>query len=251
MQTKNNDMNERTTATLAQIVINDYRATAVFEQYQLDFCCRGKRTLQEACAEKAIPAEEVLAALRKAMISVDTTAAGYDNTGMGRLADYIVAKHHNYVNTQMPLIYGYLQKVAGKHGDRYPYMVQVLSLFTLIKDELEQHMQKEEIVLFPRIRAIEQAMKAENELVVNSTYLQAPINMMEQEHEQAGSLMAEIRKLTNDYTPADDACTTHRMVIAALRDFEQNLHQHVHLENNVLFPGALNLFRQTGQHTSA
>jgi regulator of cell morphogenesis and NO signaling len=125
-------------------------------------------------------------------------------------------------------------------------MLKVFELFAAIKEEMELHMQKEEVILFPRIRETENLVKEGKEIIINSTYLQAPINMMEQEHDHAGSMMAEIKKLTNNYEPPVDACTTFRLSFAALQAFELDLHQHVHLENNILFPKALHLFGAAG-----
>ena len=145
----------------------------------------------------------------------------------------------------MPQIFAYLQRVSSKHGDRHPEMYKVFEAFNAVKEEMEEHMKKEELILFPRIKSLETLITEKTELKLNITYLQAPINMMEEEHEQAGKLLAEIRELTNNYAPPDDACTTYRLSFAALKAFELDLHQHVHLENNILFPKAIDLFKKT------
>ena len=149
----------------------------------------------------------------------------------------------------MPVILGYLQKVVSKHGDRHPEMIKVLQLFTAVKEEMEGHMQKEELILFPRIKDIEHQLTEGKQIIINSTYLLSPINMMEQEHDHAGSLLAEIRQLINDYNPPADACTTYRLCYASLQAFELDLHQHVHLENNILFPKAMQLFGMSNQYS--
>jgi regulator of cell morphogenesis and NO signaling len=161
------------------------------------------------------------------------------------MTEYIVVTHHSYVKKEMPLIIGYLAKIAAKHGERHPEMLKVLQLFAAIKEEMEHHMQKEELVLFPRINEAERILAEGKELSINSSYLSSPISLMEQEHEYAGSMLAEIRKLTHNYTAPHDACTTYKLSFVALEAFEKDLHQHVHLENNILFLKALKLFQPT------
>lgn len=224
--------------TLAAIVSDKHQAAAVFEKYQLDFCCKGKRTLQEACDEKHIAVEPVIEELQQVFntcsIVPDQVTAVMSAT---QLVDYIVLKHHLYVKQAMPLIYQHLYKVASKHGDRYPYMQEVFQLFATLQQEMDSHMQKEELVLFPRIKDVEKAIQQkEFSAALNVGYISQPIHMMEMEHEEAGSLMAEIHKLTNAYTPPADACTTFRTCLAELKAFEEDLHRHVHLENHILFP---------------
>ena len=224
--------------TLAAIVADRHQAAAVFEKYQLDFCCRGKRTLQQACEEKQIAVEPVIEELQQVF---DTGSAVQDQVVLAmsasQLVDYIVLKHHLYVRQAMPLILQHLERVATKHGDRFPYMQQVLELFTVLQQEMDCHMQKEEQVLFPRIKEVEKAVQQNGpKTALNLGYISQPIHMMETEHEEAGNLMSEIRQWTSDYTPPADACTTFRISMAELRAFEEDLHRHVHLENNVLFP---------------
>lgn len=236
-------MNELLTKSLAQIVNNDHRAASVFEKYHLDFCCKGKRSLQQACTESEIKIEEVLAELEKTKQSKsDKVTINYDNFSLTQLAEYIVSTHHEYVKKEMPAIFMYLQKVAAKHGERHPEMLKVFETFMALKEEMEQHMQKEEVVLFPRIKEMEKQTGMGNQPQINISYLKSPITMMEHEHDHAGAALAEIRQLTANYNPPVDACTTYRLSFAALEAFELNLHQHVHLENNILFPKALRLF---------
>jgi regulator of cell morphogenesis and NO signaling len=243
-------MNELMTKSLAQIVNNNHRAAIVFEKYHLDFCCKGKRTLAQACTESELKAEEVLSDLERTIQSSSSSIAiNYDNLSLAQLAEYIVMTHHSFVKKEMPVILGYLQKVVSRHGDRHPEMIKVLQLFTAVKEEMEGHMQKEELILFPRIKDIEHQLTEGKQIIINSTYLLSPINMMEQEHDHAGSLLAEIRQLINDYNPPADACTTYRLCYASLQAFELDLHQHVHLENNILFPKAMQLFGMSNQYS--
>lgn len=236
-------MSEYAQKTLAEIVTRSYTAAPVLERYHLDFCCRGKRTLALACSEKGLVLEEVELELTQA----DNRTSGLQDQmflemNNEQLIGYILLKHHFYVRQNMPVIYGHLEKVAMKHGDKYPHMRQAYLKFAMLKIDLESHMQKEEQVLFPRIRHFS------NEALSNidsrqhlANMIQGPVSVMESEHDHAGALMQEIRRLTNDYTPPEDACTTHRLCLQELREFEEDLHQHVHLENNILFPRAAKL----------
>lgn len=236
-------MNEIKTKSLAQIVNNNHRAASVFEKYHLDFCCKGKRTLQQACNEKDLKIEDVVADLKTTeQRSSDKVTINYDTLSLARLSEYIVMTHHSYVKKEMPQILSYLQKVASKHGDRHPELLKVFELFAAVKEEMELHMQKEELILFPRIKEMENMVAEGNVIRINHTYLRSPINMMEQEHDHAGEMLAEINRLTDNYHPPADACTTYKLSFAALQAFEMDLHQHVHLENNILFPKALQLF---------
>ena len=241
-------MTELSTQSLAQIVKANHKTAAIFEKYNLDFCCKGKRSLEQACAEKALPVDQVISELQTAANSCHV-AADFNKMSLAQLVDYIVLTHHKYVKEVMPQIFAYLQKVTSKHSDRHPELLKVFKEFTVLKEEMEEHMHKEETILFPRIKAVEKNGAEKIELNVNNTYLQAPVSMMEEEHEQAGRLLEEIRELTSNYTPPADACTTYRLSFAALQAFELDLHQHVHLENNILFPKAIELFKQINAET--
>jgi regulator of cell morphogenesis and NO signaling len=169
----------------------------------------------------------------------------FDKMSLSELCNYIVETHHTYVKKELPQIYFYLRKVAGKHGERHPELHKIFQLFSNVKEEMESHMQKEELILFPRIKELDKLTSGEEaNLKLSIAYLQAPIDVMEMEHDFAGSTMNEIRNLTNNYTPPQDACTTYRLSFEALKSFEQDLHQHVHLENNILFPKSIHTFME-------
>ncbi|MBK6829121.1 MAG: iron-sulfur cluster repair di-iron protein [Chitinophagaceae bacterium] len=228
---------------MASIVTGNHQSAAVFEKYDLDFCCKGKRSLQDACRDKKINPAAVLMDLEKIMQLSDTGSQHMAEKSLSELTSYIVSTHHEYVRRQLPLIHGYLDKVASKHGERHPELYPILENFSAIREEMELHMQKEEKVLFPRIREIENLSNWNQPLSLSSTFISAPVSMMEQEHEHAGALMAEIRTLSNDYNAPGDACTTYKLSFASLQAFEEDLHRHVHLENYLLFPAALQLIR--------
>ena len=231
--------------SLAQLVKTNHRAGNVFEKYHLDFCCKGKRSLTQACTEQQLPVEEVITELEAVFAKADNQSGpGFESMRLTQLSEYIVSNHHSYVKTEMPQLYAWLQKIASKHGERHPELYKIYQLFAAVKEEMEEHMKKEELILFPRIKELQKLIDNENaNLQMNITYLQSPITVMEQEHDHAGTMLNEIRILSNNYTPPADACTTYQLSFAALKAFEMDLHQHVHLENNILFPKAIEMFR--------
>jgi regulator of cell morphogenesis and NO signaling len=235
-------MNDLLTTSLAQIVTGNHKTASVFEKHNLDFCCRGKRTLQQACADTGLNADEIVSELEGANTSTAGEMYDPDHMLLSELTDHIVNTHHVYVKKELPLLFGYLQKVTAKHGERHPELTRIFGLFAAVKEEMELHMEKEEKILFPRIAEMEKLVADHATVAINKNYLAAPVSMMEQEHDHAGSMMAEIRRLSNNYMPPADACTTYRLSFAALQAFEADLHRHVHLENYILFPKALHLF---------
>jgi len=239
-------MNESLSSlSLAQIVNSNHQAASVFEKYHLDFCCKGKRSLEQACTEQQLSVSKVTEDLENIFTKDNNSTVDFEKMNLTQLADYIVQTHHAYVKNEMPQIYAYLHKVSSKHGERHPELYKIFQTFNAVKEEMEGHMKKEELILFPRIKELEKLANNENaNLHLNITYLQSPITVMEQEHDHAGSLLNDIRILSNDYTPPQDACTTYRLSFAALKAFELDLHQHVHLENNILFPKAINMFSE-------
>ena len=231
--------------TLAQIVNSNHKAASIFEKYHLDFCCKGKRSLEQACLEQQIELSEVMGELGYIFSKAAAGEVDFDNMSLTQLCDYIVQTHHAYVKNEMPQIYAYLHKVSSKHGERHTELYKIFQIFTAVKEEMEGHMKKEELILFPRIKELEKLTNNENgQFQMSIGYLQSPINVMETEHDHAGTQLNEIRLLSNNYTPPQDACTTYRLSFAALQAFEIDLHQHVHLENNILFPKAIEIFKQ-------
>lgn len=220
--------------TLASIVTKNHQAVPVLEKYHLDFCCKGRRTLSEACEEKGISLESILQEL--AITGAEKPGLVFDELTAEELISYIIIHHHLYVKQTMPVILGHLQKVATKHGERFTYMPKVFDLFLTINGEMLLHMNKEENILFPRIREIAANANAAHKKQFAAGFIDGPVSVMEQEHDQAGSIMYNIRELTSNYTAPADACTTFRVVLAELKAFEEDLHRHVHLENNILFP---------------
>ncbi len=226
--------------TIKDIVVEDYRTAAIFEKYGLDFCCKGNRSLAQACNEKGIskePLERELESIKQSGNASDTHLPLWSPSF---LAEYIVQNHHSFVRAVTPSMKAHVIKVAAVHGENHPEMIRVRDLFIALSDELSQHMLKEEQILFPYIAALARArslnMKAPAAAFGS---VEHPINMMRSEHEAAGSALEEIRSLTKNFTPPADACTTYHVTLEELDAFEKDLHRHVHLENNILFPMAL------------
>lgn len=226
------------TTPLAKIVNTNYNTSRVFEQYGLDFCCKGKRTLEDACKEKCIPVGNVVTDL-EGILGAEKSSVNFDEMSLTELATYIVDVHHQYVRRTMPLIKNYLLKVTSQHGDRYPYMKQVQTIFTRLNNELEVHLQIEEQVVFPLITDLEKG-------IARRESLSSGIVMMEHEHDTAGDLLTEIRDATSNYEIPEQACTTFKVLLRLLHELETDMHKHVHLENHLLFPRAVKLAGQIG-----
>lgn len=228
--------------TLKSIVSGDFRAAAVFEKYSLDFCCGGGITLDQACSEKKVDAALVYAELAELEIQSNAGTPHFSAWPLDELIDYIVNVHHRYVREAIPVLLAHTRKVAAVHGGRHPEVVAVARHFEFVAQEMTAHMMKEEHVLFPYIR---QLVKAKREDGVFQPPLfggaHNPIRMMEAEHQAAGNELASVRSLTNNYVPPGDACTTYRVTYQELKQFEEDLHRHVHLENNILFPKTIGL----------
>lgn len=231
--------------SLSSIVLEQHELVPVLEKYNLDFCCRGKQTLAEACAEKNIDLAKLVLEMNES-VSPGTAASVFTRMSAEELIAHILPHHHFYVKNSMPVIINHLDKLVSKHGERYPHLNRILQLFTAVKDEMLAHMQKEEQVLFPRIKEITALISQEKELIYLRDYITSPIKAMETEHDHAGQALFEIRRITNNYTAPEDACTTHQVCLQELKAFENDLHQHVHLENNILFPMALGFVRHAG-----
>ncbi|MDE3237189.1 MAG: iron-sulfur cluster repair di-iron protein [Bacteroidota bacterium] len=234
-------MSELLEQSLASIVSKHHEAAVVFEKYELDFCCKGKRSLQDACDEHQLQALTVAEEIIKSIDQFVPSHLPFTEMTAEELINYIVIHHHFYVKQTIPVIFTHLEKVAYKHGERFPFMIEVYRLFAEVRHELTDHLYKEETILFPRIKQLGKMEIQEKEVVTGSGYIQGPVQVMEMEHDHAGDLLQKIRHLTNNYTPPAGACTTFRLSLEELKAFEEDLHKHVHLENHILFPKALQM----------
>jgi regulator of cell morphogenesis and NO signaling len=233
--------NTLTEKTVAEIVAEDYRTAEIFKRHGIDFCCGGKKTIDKVCAEKKIDPEKLEHELYLLQVAPVNAQQNYNDWKLSFLADYIVNIHHKYVNDNLSLISEFAAKVAKVHGQHNIETVEINTLWKAVSDELTVHMKKEELILFPFIKALERYMSGElKELPpYHFSSVENPIRMMEDEHESVGTLMHRIEKTSNNFTPPDHACNTYRVLYAKLKEFQDDLMQHIHLENNILFPKAI------------
>jgi regulator of cell morphogenesis and NO signaling len=228
-------------STIREIVADDYRAAAVFQRHGLDFCCGGNRPVADACQEAGIDAAAVMSELEQ-LTAPATDQPRVTSWPLDFLADFIVSNHHAYVRSAIETIGVHARKVASVHGENHPETVEIARRFEEIAAEMTSHMAKEERILFPYIRSLALAERnGEAPPPAPFGTIANPIRMMEAEHQSAGDTMAAIRRLSRGYQPPEDACTTYKVTYKELEAFEADLHRHVHLENNVLFPRALQL----------
>ena len=232
-------------ATIKSIVTNDFRAAAVFEKYSLDFCCKGGVTIDEACSVANIDAALVYNDLAQLVNGAREKMPHFAEWPVDELTDYIVNVHHTYVREATPVITAHSQKVASVHGNNHPEVIAIARHFESVAAELQSHMMKEERVLFPYFRALVKAKRGELKFVPPPFgTVQHPIQVMEAEHQAAGEEMNAIHSLAGNYVPPKDACTTYCVSFKELQQFEQDLHEHVFLENNILFPKAVAIERE-------
>ena len=224
---------------IGAFVAEDFRTAAVFTQYGIDFCCRGNRSLEDVCEKNGILTSELVERLENVLNAKTDQSIDYKSWPLDLLIDYIEKKHHRYVEEKSPIIKQFLDKLCKVHGERHPELFEVNELFTASAGELAQHLKKEELVLFPFIKKLLKA-KASNTPLEAPGFgtVKNPIAMMMQEHDNEGVRFRQIAEITNDYTPPADACNTYKVTFAMLQEFEQDLHLHIHLENNILFPAA-------------
>lgn len=231
--------------TIGEIAAKDIRKAQVFKKYGLDFCCGGKKTLNQACAEKGLDVVQVEKELGQADPNVKNRPLPYNEWSPEFLVDYIVNTHHSYVRKTLPDLMQFSAKVATVHGAAHPELAKVNQLVGEINAELISHMAKEEKILFPYIKNLAHSLQNNNS--IKAAGISGPINAMEMEHDMVGNLCEEVRKITNNYALPADACTTYSLLFGMLQEFEDDLHLHIHLENNILFKKALEMESQAAR----
>jgi regulator of cell morphogenesis and NO signaling len=222
--------------TVSEIVAANPSSARTFEKYGIDFCCGGNKPLAEVCSERGLSVEE----LSHELTAIDAPAPQRDwrKAPLAELTDHIIGKHHEYLRAEMPAIASRIDRVLEAHREKHGGTISaVREVFVTLKEELAEHMMKEERVLFPAIRR----MEATSRLVMPAGAINQPICMMEHEHATAGQAWADMRRLTDSYAVPEDACNTFRVLYRQLEDLESDLHVHIHLENNILFPRAVAL----------
>jgi regulator of cell morphogenesis and NO signaling len=235
------------TTTVREIAVAHPEAIRVFEKFGIDYCCGGRKPLAQACQERAVDTAAVLASLAAVQQADTREAEDWSRASLGTICAHIAGTHHNYVRTELPRIAAFAQKVVSRHGADRPELPEIQQLVAEIGEELLPHLNKEEMVLFPYIRNLEESLETcgPRSLGCFGT-VRNPIQVMMAEHDAAGEIMARMRELSGGFTPPLGACPTYRGFYQALAEFEQDLHQHIHLENNILFPRAIELEESCG-----
>jgi regulator of cell morphogenesis and NO signaling len=229
--------------TVAEIAANSLGAVRVFERLGIDYCCGGKRPLDEVCREKGYDATAVQREIDQATAQLSEPAKDWNTAPLGELADHIVNRHHEYLRRELPALAARVEKVYRVYNERYGETLTGLpQVYSALREELEMHIRKEEMILFPAIASFEAAVNS-GSMLPNTPFgsVAHPIRMMEAEHDSAGDALAQIREITGNYSVPEYACVTYKAMIAGLQDLEQDLHLHIHLENNILFPRAIRL----------
>ncbi len=229
--------------SIGQIAAKDIRKAEVFKKYGIDFCCGGKKSLKQVCEESGLDAATIEAELDQ--VQTKPQGENFDRWEPDFLADYIYNKHHRFYYDEAPVISDLLAKVVGRHGNQHQELELLQALYKKLTAELDTHFMKEEKVLFPFIKALVNAKKTGSTAeLYNGFSITQPVQMMESDHEAAGEILVEMRKLANDYTTPADACNSYQFLYQKLKALEEDLHQHIHLENNILFPKALKLEKE-------
>ena len=229
--------------TVKEIAATSLAAVKVFEKLGIDYCCGGKRPLVEVCREKGYDPDAVQRELDAAMAGTDHPERDWNAASLGELIRHIIGTHHEYLRSQLAPIEARLEKVHRKYNERYgPTLIGLPDVYANLRAELEMHIRKEEMILFPAIAAYEAAVNSGQPLPATPFGTVAnPIHMMEQEHESAGQALARIHEITRDFELPAYACVTYRALMSGLDELERDLHLHIHLENNILFPRAQKL----------
>jgi regulator of cell morphogenesis and NO signaling len=227
------NLTEKSTLSVADLAIENPNAIQIFKKYNIDFCCGGKKKLIDVCNNLGLNVDQVLKEIDVVQDKTSEEHLRFNSWSPAFLADYIVANHHSYVKAAIPEILRLLTKTAAAHGEDDVELVTIQEKFNLLSEELLNHLEKEEQVLFPMIRNLNEALP--DYVLSRKEIIHGPLNVMEAEHEVAGELIKSIRLLSNNYTPPVHACPTYIITYKKLKEFDDDLMKHIHLENNILF----------------
>jgi len=237
-------MNTTLERTIGELVAERPARARVFEGFKIDYCCGGKKPLAEACRVKGVDPQIVLGMLAIVDETGISDERDWTTAKITELCDNIESTHHAYLKQELPRLEFMARKVASRHGDHRPELVELRDVFLAMKDEMDSHMIKEERILFPICRKLD---KADAAFESHCGSVQNPIRVMIQEHDHAGDALSRMRELTGGFVPPADACNTYRAYFDALAELERDMHRHVHKENSVLFPKAIEAERQLQQ----
>lgn len=227
-------------STIGSFVANDYRAATVFQKYGIDFCCKGGRSIETVCASNNISSDVLLNELAKVTENPNKTGVDFKSWSIDLLVDYIERKHHKYIRDTTPAIKEFLDKLCEVHGENHPELFEIRSQFKSSAEELINHMKYEEEILFPMVRNLVSPTAG---AVQENFTLQESIKNLMMEHDVEGVRFRKISELSDNYSTPEDGCTTYRVAYSLLKEFENDLHLHIHLENNILFTNILEMER--------
>ncbi|HEY6341901.1 MAG TPA: iron-sulfur cluster repair di-iron protein [Bryobacteraceae bacterium] len=230
---------------VSEIAVENPAAVRVFDKFGIDYCCGGKRSLQEACENANAPIDRVVQALRELQANnMRHEERQWTTSALAELTAHIVDRHHRYIRDEVPRIEGLLQKVVDRHGKAHPELMRIQETFRALSGELLAHMMKEERILFPFLEEMETGARVERAAPLPCfASIELPISRMLADHNDAGVLTARMRELSGGYRAPEESCPSYRGLYQALEEFERDLHQHIHLENNILFPRAVEMER--------
>lgn len=231
------------TKTVREFAVQVPQAVRLFEKLGIDYCCGGGKPLTEACTQAQLPVNEVLRQLEESAKTI-AVESDWSKASLSEVMDYIVTKHHTFVKQELPRLEQLLKKVASKHSEKHPELKQVQDIFYCLRDELTSHLMKEETVLFPYVKELEQSGNKRRPSSCFGT-VRNPIHMMEIEHDSAGDALKELRKITAGYVAPEEGCFSYQTLYQGFAEFEADLHQHIHMENNILHPRAIELEART------
>lgn len=233
---------------VGELVAKDYQTASIFQTHGIDFCCNGNRSIKEVCRKSDITVDKLIEELDVVLNGKVVFNNEIQSLPIDELAEHIEKVHHSYVQKQIPVLTAFLEKLVKVHGGRHPELLEIREEFKLSSELLTMHMKKEELLLFPHIKKMVRAIKNNEKIgpAIFGTVLN-PIETMKFEHETEGDRFRRIAELSNNYMPPEDACNTYRVAFNLLREFEEDLHLHIHLENNILFPKAIELEAKNGQ----
>lgn len=230
---------------ISEVVANDYRTAKVFKNHSIDFCCQGNRSLTSACEDKNIAVEQILDELKTILNDSTDDTSGFNSWQLDELAEYIEKKHHRYCEEKITEIKPYLEKITQVHGQSHPELYEISAIFSETAGQMSAHMKKEELLIFPFIKRLVK-LKEEGGKLPKARFNsdQNPIDLMLKDHNDEGERFRKIRELSKNYEIPEDACSTYRVSLALLHEFEEDLHEHIHLENNILFPKSIALEKE-------
>ncbi|WP_281233134.1 iron-sulfur cluster repair di-iron protein [Flavobacterium gelatinilyticum] len=236
--------------TIGEIVADDFRTAAIFTKYHIDFCCKGHRTIEEVCKKRDIEQTLLIEHIEAAKKSSANQSFDYKTWSVDMITDYITKTHHRYIEEKSPIILQYLNKLCGVHGAIHPELHEIHTIFSKAALDLAAHMKKEELVVFPYIQKMKRAQS--KGLYIETPQfgsIKNPIASLKQDHETEGERFRRIAALTNNYTPPAESCNTYKAAFVLLGEFEKDLRKHIHMENNILFPKAIELEKSFEQVT--